>query len=260
MIRHLGRALLLALALVAASRGAQRAPPAARPGETGASPAPARLDLESDHARTRAVIEEVLARSEFADVHQDSYAYWRRVILWIASVFGAIASTLGSLPVWLLWTIVVWMVLALAALLAHLLYTLWQLLGTSSRGAPSGDASRRREGELLGIRDLDFDTVYAEANRLLTAGDWLSATKHLYVAAILWLDRQHWITFKPAKTNRDYLGELRRASRLEGIFGRLTQCFELIVYGGRPATTSTSHDMAKIVEGLLHEPARAIKT
>jgi hypothetical protein len=108
----------------------------------------------------------------------------------------------------------------------------------------------------LGIRELDFDTVYAEAQRLLIAGDWLAAIKHLYVASILWLDRQGWITFRLAKTNRDYLVQLGADARLQGPLRRLTEGFESIVYGGQPATMSATHDMANTVEGLLHEPAR----
>ena len=179
---------------------------------------------------------------------------------WIGSLFEAIDSALRHLPEWLLWFIIAWMVLTLVAILCHLVYSLWLMLGGSSGASVSGFARRRHEGELLGIRNLDFDWVHAEADRLLAAGDWPAATKHFYVAAILWLDRQRWITFRPAKTNRDYFGELRSQSRLQGVFGRLTDGFELIAYGGQSASTLTSHDMATIVEGLLHEPARDVES
>ena len=83
------------------------------------------------------------------------------------------------------------MILALVAILVHLIYTLWKLL-TGQRLGP-GDERRlagRGGGELLGIRDLDFDSVYAQARRLLAAADWPAATRYFYVTAILWLDRQ----------------------------------------------------------------------
>jgi hypothetical protein len=177
---------------------------------------------------------------------------------WILSIIGRIASVLQKLPEWVVWLIVGWLILALAAILGHLIYTLWTILGGASRAAGSGSSVRRHPGELLGIRDLDFDSVYAQAGRLLAAGDWLAATKYLYVAAILWLDRQGWIAFQPAKTNREYLGQLRDQGRLQGPFRRLTDGFEAIVYGGRPATGTTSREMANTVESLLHEPARTV--
>ena len=127
------------------------------------------------------------------------------------------------------------MLLTLAAILAHLIYTLVMLLrGTSSplRSNPKGG---RIAGELLGIKDLDFDTVLAEARRLLAAGDWPAATRYFYVAAILWLDRQGWIVFKKSKTNRDYIDELASRARIQGSFRRLTADFEPIVYGGLAA-------------------------
>jgi hypothetical protein len=258
MIGHWKRALALAI-VVGWGCALLRELPAAQPSEIDAPPAArAGTRVETDHARTRAAIGEVLARPEFADLHSDPHSMWLRVIRWIEALFDAIASTLQHLPEWLLWTILAWMFLALAALLGHLVYTLWRLLSgsaqTSARDFPLG----RHPGEMLGIRDLEFEPVYAEANRLLAAGEWLAATKYLYVAAILGLDRRRWITFRPAKTNRDYFGELRAEAQRQILFGRLTDCFEFIVYGGRSATMSTSHDMANIVEGLLHEPARAI--
>ena len=149
------------------------------------------------------------------------------------------------------------MILTLAAILAHLLYTLVMLLrGTSSprRGAPQDE---RMAGELLGIKDLDFDAVLAEARRLLAAGDWPAATRYFYVAAILWLDRQGWIAFKKSKTNRDYIDELAPRARIQGSFRRLTADFEPIVYGGQTPQSSAIHDIANTVEGLLHEPAGA---
>ena len=115
----------------------------------------------------------------------------------------------------------------------------------------------RIPGELLGIKELDFDAVIAEARRLLAAGDWPAATRYFYVAAILWLDRQGWIAFKKSKTNRDYIDELAPRARVQGSFRRLTADFEPIVYGGRPPQGSTIHDIATTVEGLLHEPAGA---
>jgi hypothetical protein len=156
------------------------------------------------------------------------------------------------------WLIISWMVLVLAAILAHLIYTLWTILGGTSRASGAGAARGARAGELLGIRDLDFDSVYAEAGRLLAAGDWLAATKYLYVAAILWLDRQGWLVFRPAKTNREYLAELRAQAQLQGLLRGLTDGFEAIVYGGRPATMAATDDMAHTVEVLLHEPARTV--
>ena len=254
----LGGVLALAFAFGWSEAPAQGSPPArAQSGPQALAAGKLGAQGTADPSHTRAAIEEVLARPEFADLHADPHALQRLIAQWFLSLFERIHSVIRHLPPWLLWIIVAWMVLTLLAILAHLIYTLWKLLGGLSRPSAAGSSARRRGMELLGIRDLNFDSVYAEACRLMTAGDWLAATRYYYVAAILWLDRQGAIAFRPSKTNGDYLGELRAQTGLQGPFGRLTERFESIIYAGQAATAATSRDMADILEGLLHEPARS---
>jgi hypothetical protein len=230
---------------------AQESPPA-REQSGPQTIAPDRLGAQgtADISRTRAVIAEVLAQPEFVDLRADPHALQRLIAEWFLSLFERVRSAVRHLPHWLLWIVVAWMILTLLAILAHLIYTLWRLLGGFSLPSAAGSSARRRGGELLGIRDLNFDTVYAEACRLVTAGDWRAATRYYYVAAILWLDRQGAIAFRPSKTNRDYIGELRAQTGLRGPFGRLTEHFEAIIYAGQAATASTSRDMADILDCL----------
>jgi hypothetical protein len=209
------------------------------------------------HARTREAIQGVLAEREFANLHDDPYALLRLLLEWINSLFMRVATAVGRMPRWLWWLIVGWMLATLAAILAHLLYTLWVLL-RSGAGPSGGGARRGHAGEFLGIRELEFDAVYAEARRLLGAGDWAAATRYLYVAAILWLDRQGEIVFRASKTNRDYLDELRGRDRLQNPLRRLTRLFEPIVYGGRPATGPTTGEMDAALQNLLQEAAGAV--
>ncbi len=217
-------------------------------------------DASASHSRARAAINEVLNRREFADLYADPYATERSILNWITELLNTIFRPLKNMPEWLLWVIVGWMVLTLLAILAHLLYTLWLVGGGSSMRFGAKGARGRRQEKLLGIKELDFDAVYAEARRLLAAGDWPPATKYLYVAAILWLDRQGWVVFRSSKTNSDYIRELRRRQPYQAAFRRLTLCFESIVYGGRSATGESSHEMARTIESFLHEPPGAVST
>jgi hypothetical protein len=249
MIGYCG--ILLALAVAAAGDEARERglPPAA------AAPADEAGDAYREQARS--AVREVLARREFADLHADPYSLWRKILDWISGFFERVGGVLKAMPGWLFWVIFAWLVLTLAAILAHLIYTLVTLLrGTSSplRGSPKGG---QVAGELLGIKDLDFDAVHAEARRLLAAGDWPAATRYFYVAAILWLDRQGWIAFRKSKTNRDYIDELASRAGIQGSFRQLTADFEPIVYGGFSPRSSTIQAIATTVEGLLHEPAGA---
>ena len=246
MIGYCG--ILLALAAAATGDEAPaHALPAASTGEADAA----------YRQRTRSAIQTVLDRPEFSDLHADPYALLRTIRDWLIAFFDRVGHVLKGMPEWLFWTLIVWMLLALVAILAHLIYTLVMLLRGSSSPLRSDPRAGRFAGELLGIKDLDFDAVHAEARRLLSAGDWSAATRYFYVAAILWLDRQGWIVFKRSKTNRDYIEELASRSRIQGPFRRLTADFEPIVYGGSMPTPSTIQNIANTVEGLLHEPAGA---
>jgi hypothetical protein len=234
------RSMAVVLALAFGEAIARGSPPVAEQSDAG-------------HARARTAVEEVLSRAEFADLRRDAKAGQRRALRWLQSFWDSIERAIGRLPEWLLWVIVFWMFAALLAILAHLVYTLWKLLGGSGRASGAAASAQRRGGEILGIRDLDFDAVYAEARRLLGGGDWPAAIKYYYVAAILWLDRQGAIAFQPSKTNRDYFRELRARAGQQELFGRLTNCFEHVAYAGQAATASNSRAMAEAVEGMLHE-------
>jgi hypothetical protein len=168
------------------------------------------------HNRARAAVRDVLASREFADLHSDPYVVWRRIYEWIGGLFERLADAIRTLPPWLYWTVVTWMVLTLVAILGHLVYTLTKLLRGTTREPRGAERCDKIAGELLGIQDLDFDKVYAEARRLLAAGDWTAATRYFYVAAILWLDRQGAIVFKRSKTNADYIAELALGGRRSG--------------------------------------------
>jgi hypothetical protein len=248
MIGTYGILLALASAAPGGEAGGQALPVVASPAD------------ESGYAyrqRSRSAIEQVLARREFADLHADPFALRRMFLDWINGFFQRVHDAFQCLPEWMFWVVVVWMILTLAAILGHLIYTLVLLLRGTASPLSSNPHGGRLAGELLGIKDLDFNTVLAEARRLLAAGDWPAATRYFYVAAILWLDRQGWINFKKSKTNRDYIDELAPRAGIQNSFRRLTTDFEPIVYGGLAVESSTIQDIAATVEGLLHEPAGA---
>jgi hypothetical protein len=173
---------------------------------TGAPP------LGDYHARSRAVIEEVLAAREFAEADGTSWAdgVWER----IAGFFRGLLDRVDQLPAW---------------------------LGTL-------DAA----GELYGVRDLDPDRVYAEAHRRLAQGDWSGAVRFLYVAAILRLDRVGFVRLRQSKTNHDYVRELAARPDCRGPFEVLTRCFETTVYGGRAADEAACREMTAQMDTLAH--------
>ncbi len=205
------------------------------------------------HDETRRAVDEVLAMKEFADLNRDMMSWWLSFLQWMEKFALGIGKFFSSLPGWLWWTIVIWMILTLVAILAHFAYVMYGMIVSSGSRRAAKGAAKEGRGELLGIRDLEFDSVYRRARELLAAGSWAEATKFLYVAAILWLDRQGLVKFRASKTNYDYLGELVREPERRANLRELTNRFEVTVYGGQPSTSTNCQEMSALVEVLLRE-------
>jgi hypothetical protein len=215
----------------------------------GAPPAGEASDPAAFQQRFQRTLSEVLSEPEFAERPLEQPSWWRRLWRWIADLLESAAEAASSLPAWLFWLIVGWLVLALAAVLVHMLWTLYQLISTG--GAASSAAwGRGRAAEILGIRDLDYESVLAQGHVLAERGRFADAVRYLYVAAILGLERQGAVHVAPAKTNRDYLRELHSAVALRPLFQRMTERYELIAYGGAPADRASCAEMLANLEAL----------
>lgn len=220
--------------------------------ETNDTPA-VRAQTAEYHDRARRTVEEVLAASEFGGTRTKP-SLWERLTEWLRELLQGIGHTLDGLPSWLFWVLLFWMVLTLLAILGHLLYVIVGLFGT--RGRPTtaeGPGQADGRGGLLGIRDMEAETAHEQALRLLTQGDWAAATRYLYVAAILWMDRHGHIHYHQAKTNHDYIRELGRHPQHQSWFRHLTRLFETAVYGGHPATETSCREMITTIDTLRHD-------
>jgi len=223
--------------------------------QSAASPSGAadRIELADYHGATRDAVNRVLAEPEFADLRRDVQSWWMALLQWLERTVLGIGRWFDRIPSWLWWTIVIWLILTLLAIFAHFAYVLWgMIVSSAARRGPAGESPSGR-GELLGIRDLEFDSVYRRARELLSSREWAQATKYLYVAAILWLDRQGWAQFKSSKTDYDYLRELSDRPRSRQAFRDLTNRFESTVYGGVPSTADLCQEMTSLLDHLFRE-------
>lgn len=208
-------------------------------------------DAASRQQQMRQTVDEVLAGRQFKGLHE-SEGQWLRWLLGRAkALLEAIGNLFRELPDWLWWVLLIWMVLTLLAILGHVAYTLWLTLGQPGRrGGPEGRGRRRGES-WLGVRDLDFASVYERAVALRQAGQWAEAIRYLYVAAILWLDEAGAIAFRQSKTNGDYLRELREKPEHLTLLRGMTGVFEATVYGGAAATKQSCEQMAGTVDRMV---------
>jgi len=212
---------------------------------------------EQAETRVKRVVREVLAEREFVQLRREQKLTWtQRVRQWIVRAVQWVDDAFESMPRWLWWTILIWMVLALLAIAAHLTYSLVMAISRPSArrlaAAQEGSFSER----WLGERDLDYDELNERARRLVAERQFTAAVRYLFVAGLMLLQRGGWIQFHRSKTDGDYLHELRPYPRIRQAMEELTRIFERTAYGDHGASRDQVQTMAAIVEGLAHEGHR----
>jgi hypothetical protein len=215
--------------------------------------AAARLDedtaLEADTTegggtfqRARRQADDVLSRPEFRTVVEESYLerkiarFWQ----WVADVFGGV-SRLGKRSPWLV-PFVEWGSITLAA--AGVLTWAFQRM-QRQRLAVRFESSVVTE---LWQRESDnwAELAKAEAARQ----EWREAVHCLYWATIVMMEGRKLWRQNRARTPREYLSLLEPESGMQQALRRLTQIFERIWYGLRPASESDYAKALSLFEEL----------
>jgi hypothetical protein len=180
------------------------------------------------HARKQA--DDVLSRPEFRTVAEESY--WEREIAkfwqWVDEVFGGV-SRFGKRSPWLV-PLMEWgsITLAAAALLTWVFRAMQrQRLAVRIESSVTAEIWQRESDN------------WAELARVEAAKqDWRAAVHCLYWATIVMMEGRKLWRQNRARTPREYLLLLEPGSRVQQTLRRLTQLFERIWYGLRPAVES----------------------
>ena len=155
-----------------------------------------------------------------------SQSWWARFWAWLAEKLFAPLNDrgVGQFVQWVFWI--------LAGL--GLIYAVLKLLRMEPRGLFYGRSDRRRPAfaEVEDLHAVDFDRLIREAT---AEGDFRRAVRLLYLRTLKALADRELITWKPEKTNHEYLRELGGGrADLAAPFRRLTYLFEYIWYGDFP--------------------------
>ena len=174
--------------------------------------------------------DEVLSRPEFRTVAQESY--WEREIAkfwqWVDGVFGGV-SRFGKRSPWLV-PLMEWgsITLAAAGLLTWVFRAMQrQRLAVRIESSASGEIWQKES-------DNWAELARAEAAKQ----NWRAAVHCLYWATIVMMEGRKLWRQNRTRTPREYLLLLEPGSRMQQTLRRLTQLFERIWYGLRPAEES----------------------
>jgi Domain of unknown function (DUF4129) len=180
--------------------------------------------------RARRQADDVLSRPEFRTVTEASY--WQRQVAkfgqWVGEMFGGV-SRFGKRSPWLV-PLMEWssITLAAAGLLTWLFRTMQrQRLAVRIESSATSEIWQKES-------DNWAELARAEAARK----DWRAAVHCIYWATIVMMEGKKLWRQNRARTPREYLMLLEPGSGMQQALRRLTQLFERIWYGLRPAGES----------------------
>ena len=196
----------------------------------------------NEFQRARKKTDEVLLRPEFQTVSQESFLqreiakFWQ----WVSEVFGGV-SRFGQRSPWLV-PLMEWssITLAAAGLLAWMLRTIQRQRLTV----------RIESNAIAEVWQKESDDWAELAQSEAARQDWRAAVHCLYWATIVMMEGRKLWRQNRARTPREYLLLLEPGSRIQQTLRRLTQLFELIWYGLRPAAESDYASALMLFEEL----------
>jgi hypothetical protein len=189
----------------------------------------------------RAQLSAILARPEYsieAPVESRLQKWmremWEAFLKFLLRVFSADAEPRPQPGTGTLNVVRVLITAALAAALAVSTFALARRLRRRRRGK-----RREEKREVLGEtlpEDATAASLHSAAAELAQRGEWRAAIRRAYIALLYDLDERGKLRLERAKTNRDYLNELRVDAQVYPHVAARTEIFERVWYGERPAT------------------------
>jgi hypothetical protein len=203
---------------------------AARLDEDAVLAAEAAPESADTFPRARRQADDVLSRPEFRTVTEASY--WQREVAkfwqWVGEMFGGV-SRFGKRSPWLV-PLMEWssITLAAAGVLTWVFRTMQrQRLAVRIESSVASEIWQKES-------DNWAELARAEAARK----DWRAAVHCIYWATIVMMEGKKLWRQNRARTPREYLMLLEPGSGMQQALRRLTQLFERIWYGLRPAAAS----------------------
>jgi Domain of unknown function (DUF4129) len=185
------------------------------------------------------------------DVFRDQDFWWKRIesktvpTSWLESILKALLELLGRILRAILDAIarirrslfgiftggaagggaIVWVIIAVV-----LAWSIWRLYPVIVRWLTSGSTAPNPDGVTWQTLPESSD-LYEEAARALRDAKYAEAIRLALLALIARLERRGLLRYDTSRTNREYQMELRHATELAALFGRLARIYDRVWYG-----------------------------
>lgn len=202
-------------------------------------------------ADQRALLQKILSRSEYlpeekkeSTIKKWTKRIWDQLISLLAKLFGSRNPQVGNSGTGSVAAVRIIVTLILLAAASFGLVKLFQKL---RRRRKKDDEVREVLGEEL-PEDITAADLLNNARQLAGNGDFRSAIRRTYIALLCELEQRGKVRLHRAKTNRDYLDELKPEPALYPTFSVMTGAFEHIWYGQEPATETEFNDFLTLYQ------------
>jgi hypothetical protein len=174
---------------------------------------------------------------------------------WLADKLAHGRDPGAKLPGWLgeglLWTIIIWCVLTLLAILAHLMWTIWLLVRPARHSVGTENSPRPDWYDAATAEQL-----WQRSAELAQRGAFREAMGVLSLALLRKLESMQVLRFHKSKTNGEYVREYppQRAGRRE--FARFVATFERSIYGGLAVPEQIHRTMSALAERIIQDASQ----
>lgn len=203
-----------------------------------------RSDERPANERIQTVVREILSDPRFAP--RKSFWQWlsEKLSAWELPDLALRSGWAGML----VWILTIWCVLALVAVLVHLIWTLVQFMPRRSAG------SRTRNGRLRpeSVKPLSYEELRSRMVGLAERGAFREAVRAMMVGLVRWLDEAGVLRFHRSKTNGDYVREYPGQRGGHEQFRRFALAFDALIYGGSSCGRTDYGKMLSAFEQIQH--------
>lgn len=190
--------------------------------------------------RVRELTREILSEPRFAP----------RGTLWqwlMAHVANWHVPSLGPWGQVLVWGVLIWSALTLAAIVAHTIWTLRALWG-ASKASHAGQAPALWRRQSVGVEQLEQDL-----QRYVAAGRYREALAIMMLLALRRLEAAGLVSLHESKTNGEYVREVPSGAPVRTSLKQLVQYFDRVVYGGGPCGPDQLERMRALMQQVVDD-------
>ena len=197
-------------------------------------------------ADARERLHALLSQPPFSEAQRSDTGWWRQFWSWVGRLLESLLRPVGRVvqpgSEALGWVFLAIGAVLLAGILGYVVLGLRRTIAAEARTADDDPAA-----------GLTARSALDQAGQIARGGDYRSATRYMYLSALLWLDERELLRYDRALTNREYLERLRDNTPLREQLRPVVETFDRVWYGHATVDAASFAAYRAQVEALRRE-------